>query len=106
MASIMSAIKAFPAVDRLCLNAGGLGETKIHEASGATDSIVSNVLGNAMLVDGLIEAKKIKKDGRIVYIGSEVTRAIYSFTGLLPIYTCFGEKDVRPQFAARSRAQC
>eukprot|EP00966_Prymnesium_polylepis_P107066 2479197-Prymnesium_polylepis.1 len=75
-ASLMSAIKEFPKVDRLCLNAGGLGWLAINEQTGMTESMMNNVLGNTILSDGLVKAGKITKGGRIVYIGSEVTRSI------------------------------
>lgn len=38
--------------------------------------------------------KKIVSGGRIVFVGSEVSRSIYSFKGLLPDYWNFGEEDI------------
>jgi len=98
--SIMTAIKLFPSIDRLCLNAGGLGCNQMHLASGATDAMVDNCLGNSVLTEGLLQAGKIKSGGRIVYIGSEVARQVWSFKGLLPDYTdpcvptAFGEAEI------------
>lgn len=94
IASIKGAIKAFPKVDRLCLNIGGLGKCKIHEESGAVDGMVMNTLGQVVLANGLIDAKKVTKGGRIVYVGSEVSRPVYSFKGLLPDYWTFEEDDI------------
>eukprot|EP00449_Zooxanthella_nutricula_P014071 CAMPEP_0198499796 /NCGR_PEP_ID=MMETSP1462-20131121/7830_1 /TAXON_ID=1333877 /ORGANISM="Brandtodinium nutriculum, Strain RCC3387" /LENGTH=110 /DNA_ID=CAMNT_0044228789 /DNA_START=112 /DNA_END=441 /DNA_ORIENTATION=+ len=43
LASIQSAIATFPAFDRLCMNAGGLGTGKMHASgNGMTDSMVIN----------------------------------------------------------------
>jgi len=93
-ASVMTAVRAFPNVDRLCLNAGGLGYSKIHEPSGATDAVVYNVLGHSLLSDELLKAGKLNAGGRIIYIGSEVTRPVLAYTGLLPCYCGFGEGDL------------
>jgi len=93
--SVMAAVQDFPQVDRLLLNAGGFGNTKIHRPSGATDGVVINVLGHSVLSDGLIKAGKISAGGRIIYIGSEVTRPVLAYTGLLPNYCGrFGEDDL------------
>jgi len=98
--SITAAVEAFPPVDRLCLNAGGMGNNQIHLPTGATDCMVDNCLGNAVLTEGLLKAGKIRSGGRIVYVGSEVARSLWSFKGFLPDYTdpccpmAFGEAEV------------
>lgn len=94
--SIKTAVKEWPAFDRLCLNAGGIGSGKMHASgNGITDAMVINTIGNAMLVDGLFAAGKVPKGSRIVWVGSEVSRNILSFTGLLPQYCGnFKEKDI------------
>ena len=96
LASIKAAVEVFPKFDRLCLNAGGLAKLGIHKPSGATNTMVINTLGAAALVDGLLAANKIQAGARVIYIGSEVSRNIWSLTGLLPFYLCngFGEEDV------------
>lgn len=48
--------------------------------------MVINTMGHALLVDKLIQQKKIVKGNRIVYVGSEVSRNIYAFVPLLPAY--------------------
>ena len=95
LASIKAAVEVFPKFDRLCLNAGGLASTALH-ASGATNTMVVNSLDAAALVDGLLAANKVPAGSRVIYIGSEVARTIWSFTGLLPNYHCggFAEKDI------------
>jgi hypothetical protein len=95
--SIMEATKKFPPVDRLCLNAGGLTRNTLHEKSGTTTGMVSNVIGHSILSDELLKAGKISNDGkgRIVYIGSEVSRTMWSFTGMLPLgYWSFTKTDL------------
>jgi len=94
--SIKAAIDSWPAFDRLCLNAGGLGTGKMHASgNGMTDAMVINTIGNAMLVDGLLAAGKVPAGSRIVWVGSEVSRNVVSFTGLLPQYCGnFKEKDL------------
>jgi len=94
--SINAATAAFPAFDRILLNAGGLGTGKMHASgNGMTDSMVINTVGHAMFVDGLIAAGKISAGKRVVYVGSEVSRALWSFVPLLPNYCGnFKEKDI------------
>lgn len=95
ISSIASAIESFPTIDRLLLNVGGLSKCKIHQPSGAVDCMVLNTLGHSVLADGLLKKKKITKGGRIIYVGSEVCRSIYSFAGLKPeYYGKFGSKDI------------
>jgi len=93
-ASVMAAVQTFPQVDRLCLNAGGLSDIKTHKQSGTTDAIVSNVLGHSVLSDELLKSGKINAGGRIIYIGSEVTRPVLAYAGLLPMYCSFREGDL------------
>jgi len=96
VSSIKAAIAAFPAFDRILLNAGGFGTGKMHASgNGMTDSMVINTMGHAMFVDGLIAAGKIPAGARVVYVGSEVSRALWSFVPMLPNYCgVFGEKDI------------
>jgi len=95
--SITEAANKFPKVDRLCLNAGGLTLNTLHEKAGATTSMVSNVIGHSILSDMLLKAKKINTDGsgRIVYVGSEVSRTLWAFSGPLPNgYWSFSKDDL------------
>ena len=94
MVSIEKCVSTFPKFDRLCLNAGGLAPIAMHESSGVTQTMVINALGASCLVDGLLAANKVPANARIVYIGSEVTHTIVSFTGLMPNYMWFGENDL------------
>ena len=93
--SIVEGAKACPnSIDRLCLNVGGLGKCEMH-ACGATDGMVLNTLGHALLFEKLIEAGKVPKGSRVIYVGSEVSHDIYSFSGLLPhYYGRFSEQDI------------
>jgi len=93
--SIVNSIQDFPdSIDRLCLNVGGLGKCKLH-ACGATDCMVFNTLGHALLFDKLMDANKIPSGSRIIFVGSEVSHDIYSFSGLLPhYYGKFRERDI------------
>jgi len=104
--SVLAAVSEFPTVDRICLNAGGLGECTIHAPSGATDCVGSNVLGHSLLTDKLLAAGKINPGGQIIYVGSEVTRTIWSFKGLLPDYMCFSEKDIDWALTRTYNADC
>lgn len=94
--SIKAAIDAFPAFDRILLNAGGAGTGKMHASgNGMTDSMVINTAGHVMFVDGLIAAGKIPAGARVVYVGSEVSRALWAFVPMLPNYCgVFREKDI------------
>jgi len=94
LSSIKAAVASFPAFDRLCLNAGGLSKTKTSD-SGITDTMVINTMGHAVLVDGLLAAGKLPAGSRVVYIGSEVSRSLWSFVPMLPNYNGnFKEKDI------------
>ena len=41
--------------------------------------MVINTLGAAALVDGLLAANKVPAGARVIYIGSEVSRSVWSF---------------------------
>jgi len=94
-ASIVEGVKSCPdKIDRLCLNVGALGKCKMHPC-GATDAVVINALCHALFFEKLMEAGKLQKGSRIIYVGSEVSHDIYSFTGLLPhYYGKFSENDI------------
>ena len=94
-ASILKGVEACPkTIDRLCLNVGGLGKCQMHSC-GATDGMVLNTLGHALFCDKLIAAGKVAKGSRVIFVGSEVSHDIYSFSGLLPhYYGRFSEKDI------------
>jgi NAD(P)-dependent dehydrogenase (short-subunit alcohol dehydrogenase family) len=95
LSSIMAAVAAFPSVDRLCLNAGGMTTNNTHAKTGATTQVVSNVLGHSILTDELIKREKINPGGRIVYIGTEITRTVWAFTGFFPLgYWSFTADDL------------
>lgn len=104
--SIMEAVRLFPKVDRLCLNAGGFGRCTMHTISGVTDAMVDNVLGHSILSDNLVKFGKILPGGRIVYVGSEVSRSLWSFRGLLPVYWKFGEKDIEWAMTSNYNGDC
>ena len=91
---ILAAVSSFPKLDVLCLNAGGFGRNTVHKASGTTDAFIDNVLGSSVLSDNLVKFGKMKNGAKIVYVGSEVTRGLWSFRGLLPVYWGFGPEDV------------
>jgi len=96
LASIKAAAAAMPDFDRLLLNAGGLAGLKKH-LSGATHGQVINTLGHTVLVEDLLANGKLKEGAgqRVIYVGSEVSRDVISFTGLLPNYFgYFAEKDL------------
>jgi len=84
--SIVEGVKSCPdKIDRLCLNVGALGKCKMHPC-GATDAVTINALCHALFFERLMEAGKLQKGSRIIYVGSEVSHDIYSFSGLLPHY--------------------
>lgn len=95
--SIVEGAKVFPEkIDRLCLNVGGLADCEMHPC-GATDGMVKNTLGHVLLFDKLVEAGKVPKGSRVIYVGSEVCHDVYSFTGFMPhYYGRFSEKDIEP----------
>lgn len=96
LSSIKAAVPSFPAFDRICLNAGGLSTTTMHASgNGITENMVINTMGHAVLVDGLLAAGKLPAGSRVVYIGSEVARSLWSFVPMLPNYNGnFKEKDI------------
>jgi len=59
-------------VDRVILNAGGMPPkaTEIQE-NGVTTCFAQNVLGHAVLLEGLIAASKLNTGARVVFSGSE-----------------------------------
>jgi len=91
--SIIAAIQAFPMVDRICLNGSQLGRCKIHPQSGVVDAMTS-VLGHTVLTDGLMKAGKFSPGARIVHVGGEIARPMWTFYGLLPFYCTFTEHDL------------
>lgn len=91
--SIVAAISSFPKVDRICLNGSRLGKCKLHAQSMVTDAMAS-VLGHTVLTDGLVAAGKLNAGARIVHIGGEIARPLWSFTGLLPNFFSFAEGDL------------
>ena len=94
-ASVVNGVKELPSkIDRLCLNVGGLGKCEMHPC-GATDGMVLNTLGHALLFEKCVEGGKLDPGSRVVFVGSEVSHDIYSFSGLLPhYYGRFEEKDI------------
>lgn len=94
--SIIKGVTSCPdTIARLCLNVGGLGKCEMHPVAGATDGMVLNTLGHALLCDKLIEVGKVAKGSRVIYVGGEVCHDIYYFSGLLPhYYGKFSEKDI------------
>jgi len=91
--SIVAAIAAFPKVDRICLNGSQLGKCNLHPQSMVTDAMAS-VLGHTVLTDGLAAAGKLNAGARVVHVGGEIARPLWSFTGLLPNFFSFTESDL------------
>lgn len=73
-------------IDGLLLNAGGGGGATPAELTeaGVTAIFAANVLGHVLLVDLLLEKKKITSGGSVVYSGSEGVRGI-STLGMPPV---------------------
>jgi NAD(P)-dependent dehydrogenase (short-subunit alcohol dehydrogenase family) len=63
-------------VDGVILNAGGAGGSTAGDltADGVIGSFAVNVLGHVALVEGLIDAGKLR--GTVLYVGSEASRGI------------------------------
>ena len=62
-------------LDWLILNAGGIGATPQNITdSGAACLFAQNIVGHAVLVEGLIAAGTLNKGGRVVLSGSEQAR--------------------------------
>ncbi len=76
-ASVRAALAALDApIDDLVMNAGGSGgKTPLAlTKDGVTEIFASNVLGHVILLDGLIEAGKLKRAA--VFAGSEAARGV------------------------------
>ena len=76
-ASVRTALAALEApIDDLVMNAGGSGgKTPLAlTKDGVTEIFASNVLGHVILLDGLIEAGKLKRAA--VFAGSEAARGV------------------------------
>ena len=76
-ASVRTALAALDApIDDLVMNAGGSGgKTPLAlTKDGVTEIFASNVLGHVILLDGLIEAGKLKRAA--VFAGSEAARGV------------------------------
>ena len=83
-ASVRAAIAALPdRLDALVLNAGGLGGTRLT-AHGVTVNFAQNVLGHAVLTEGLLAAGKLGAGAKVIYSHSETTRSVWLFTGMQP----------------------
>ena len=81
--SVRAAVDQLPPLDAVVLNAGGLGSENLTE-QGVTENFAMNVLGNVILVEGLLENKKINANARIIYSHSETTRSVWGFAGFQP----------------------
>jgi len=82
--NVRQTVAALPSkIDAIVLNAGGLGAEDIT-ANGVTCNFQMNVLGHAVLIEGLLEAGKLRAGARVVYSGSETTRSVWLFSGLQP----------------------
>ena len=79
VASCVAAARALqnrPAVDRLVLNAGGMGgldASDIIHPHGATRTFTTNVLGHVALVDELVKGARLAEDARVVFCSSEAS---------------------------------
>ena len=74
-------------LDDLVMNAGGAGGTTPLAISkdGVTEIFASNVLGHVALLEGLIEAGKLRRAA--VYAGSEAARGVPKFGMKRPVLT-------------------
>ena len=91
-ASVRAAVGALPRrLDAVVLNAGGLLGEALTDA-GVTRNFAANVLGHAVLVEGLLAAGKIGAGARVIYSHSEATRAIWLFTGFQPPVRLYKEE--------------
>ena len=76
--SVNHAVGALPpTIDKLCLNAC-LFDAGMHP-SGLTKTAMS-LVGDAVLVDGLLAAGKLSAGATVLYVGAELTRPIASFS--------------------------
>ena len=90
--SVRAAVKALPKLlDAVVLNAGGLGSEKLTER-GVTENFAMNVLGHAVLLEGLIAASKLKEGARVIYSHSETTRSVWLFAGFQPFVRLYKEE--------------
>jgi NAD(P)-dependent dehydrogenase (short-subunit alcohol dehydrogenase family) len=78
-------------LDAIVLNAGGMGGEALTEL-GVTQNFAMNVLGNAVLVEGLLAAGKISAGARVIYSTSEGTRNVWLFTGFQPFVRLYKEE--------------
>ena len=66
-----------------------------------------NTLGHAALIDALLANGKLCKGKQVLYVGSEVARSVWSFSGLLPNYCGnFSEKDIEPAITKNYSSYC
>ena len=86
-ASVRRAVKELPdKIDTLFLNDGGLGAETPSTEHGATPYFEMNVLGHAVLLEGLLKAGKLSSSvggemPRVIYSYSGITRSVWLFTG-------------------------
>ena len=90
-ASVRAAVKALPTLDAVVLNAGGLGSEALTN-HGVTKNFAMNVLGHAVLTEGLIAAGKIGAGARVIYSHSETTRSVWLFAGFQPFVHLYKEE--------------
>ena len=90
-ASVRAAVKSLPVLHAVVLNAGGLGSEELTQ-HGVTRNFAMNVLGHAVLVEGLLAAKKIVTGGRVIYSHSETTRSVWLFAGFQPFVRLYKEE--------------
>ena len=77
-ASVKDAVGALPSkIDKLCLNAA-LWDGGMHP-SGLTKTAMS-LMKDAVLVDGLLAAGKLRASATVLYVGTELTRPVAAFT--------------------------
>ena len=90
-ASVRAAVTALPRLDAVVLNAGGMGGEVLTE-HGVTENFAMNVLGNAVLIEGLLAARKLNAGARVIYSTSEGTRSVWLFTGFQPFVRLYKEE--------------
>ena len=90
-ASVRAAVKALPKLDGVVLNAGGLLGEELT-AHGVTQSFAANVLGHAVLLEGLLAANKIRDGARVIYSHSETTRSVWLFAGFQPFVRLYASE--------------
>jgi NAD(P)-dependent dehydrogenase (short-subunit alcohol dehydrogenase family) len=87
--SVRAAVK--PHLDAIVLNAGGLGSEALTE-HGVTENFAMNVLGHAVLTQGLLDAGKVNAGARVIYSHSETTRSVWLFAGFQPFVRLYKEE--------------